>query len=51
MLQLRFVIRERGVGENEKEEKIGKTEILVLNVMEWGGGGSRLRFKRSSGKR
>lgn len=39
MLQLRFVIRERGVGENEKEEKIGKTEILVFNVMEWGGGG------------
>ena len=38
MLQLRFVIRERGVGENEKEEKIGKTEILVFNVMEWGGG-------------
>ena len=51
MLQLRFVIRERGVGENEKEEKIGKTEILVFNVMEWGGGGGRLRFKRSSGKR
>lgn len=50
MLQLRFVIRERGVGENEKEEKIWKTEILVFNVMEWGGGG-RLRFKRSDGKR
>lgn len=50
MLQLRFVIRERGLGENEKEEKIGKTEILVFNVMEWGGGG-RLRFKRSDGKR
>ena len=29
----------KGGGENEKEEKIGKTEILVLNVMEWGGGG------------
>ena len=27
------------MGENEKEEKIGKTEILVFNVMEWGGGG------------
>lgn len=51
MLQLRFVIRERGVGENEKEEKIGKTEILVFNVMEWGGGGVRLRLKRSDGKR
>lgn len=50
MLQLRFVIRERGVGENEKEEKIGKTEILVFNAMEWGGGG-RLRFKRADGKR
>ena len=51
MLQLRFVIRERGVEENEKEEKIGKTEILVFNVMEWGGGGGRLRFERSGGKR
>lgn len=51
MLQLRFVIRERGVGENEKEEKIGKTEILVFNAMEWGGGEGRLRFKRSDGKR
>ena len=38
------------MGENEKEEKIGKTEILVFNVMEWGGGG-RLRLKRSDGKR
>ena len=27
------------MGENENEEKIGKTEILVFNVMEWGGGG------------
>ena len=27
------------MGETEKEEKIGKTEILVFNVMEWGGGG------------
>ena len=27
------------MGENEKEEKIGKKEILVFNVMEWGGGG------------
>ena len=51
MLQLRFVIRDRGVGENEKEEKIGKTEILVFNAMEWGGGGVRLRFKRADGKR